>query len=342
MIGSTSFAWPKRLGRVVPALVFGLAALAAMPEAGAQNDVQALSDKVDRLQQEISDLERQVYNGQGSGTGAVATDTGGGSTAASQEVRLQQLEQQMRDLTGQVEKLGFSLQQLSARMDKLSQDVDFRLTQLEHNQPAAGAAAAAPAQPTVVVGGTTGTDQGDQPLKQSSLAPQTLGTLTQSQVQAAAQQPAAGATAPATTTAAQTAAATAYQLPGNTVEEQYQYAFGLLQQANYDEAEKALRAFVAQHPTDFLAGNAQYWLGETYYVRGRYEDAAVTFAEGYQKYPDNSKAPDDLLKLGMSLGQIGKKSDACVAFAELGKKFPTAPDNVLARVKDEKHRYGCR
>ena len=126
------------------------------------------------------------------------------------------------------------------------------------------------------------------------------------------------------------------------MEEQYQYAFGLLQQANYDEAEKALRAFVAQHPTDFLAGNAQYWLGETYYVRGRYDDAALTFAEGYQKYPDNSKAPDDLLKLGMSLGQTGKKSEACVAFAELGKKFPGAPDNVLARVKDEKHRYGCR
>ncbi|HXQ42493.1 MAG TPA: tol-pal system protein YbgF [Candidatus Udaeobacter sp.] len=339
MIGSTSFAWPKRLGRVVPALVFGLAALAAMPEARAQNDVQALSDKVDRLQQEVSDLERQVYNGQGSGTGAVATDTGGASTAASQEVRLQQLEQQMRDLTGQVEKLGYSVQQLSARTAKLSQDVDFRLTQLEHNQPAA--AAAAPAQPATT-GAATGTDQGNQPLKQSSLAPQTLGTLTQSQVQAAAQQPAAGETPPAATSAAETAAAAAYKLPGNTVEEQYQYAFGLLQQANYDEAEKALRAFVAQHPTDFLAGNAQYWLGETYYVRGRYEDAAVTFAEGYQKYPDNSKAPDDLLKLGMSLGQIGKKSDACVAFAELGKKFPSAPDNVLARVKDEKHRYGCR
>ena len=340
MIGSTSFWWPTRLGRVAPVLVFGLATLAAMPQARAQNDVQALSDKVDRLQQEVSDLERQVYNGQSSGSGAVSTDTDSASMAASQEVRLQQLEQQMRDLTGQVEKLGFSVQQLSARMDKMSQDVDFRLTQLEHNQPAAAAGTTAPAQ-TAATGAATGADQGNQPLKQSSLAPQTLGTLTQSQVEASTQQPAAGQTPPAATSAAETAAAAAYRLPGNTVEEQYQYAFGLLQQANYDEAEKALRAFVAQHPTDFLAGNAQYWLGETFYVRGRYEDAAVIFAEGYQKYPDNGKAPDDLLKLGMSLGQIGKKSDACVAFAELGKKFPSAPDNVLARVKDEKHRYGC-
>ena len=72
----------------------------------------------------------------------------------------------------------------------------------------------------------------------------------------------------------------------------------------------------SERPQDYLAGNAQYWMGETYYVRGRYQDAAVTFAEGYQKYPTNSKAPDNLLKLGMSLGQLGKKADACVAFAQ--------------------------
>ena len=83
-------------------------------------------------------------------------------------------------------------------------------------------------------------------------------------------------------------------------------------------------------------------MGETYYVRGRYQDAAVTFAEGYQKYPTNSKAPDNLLKLGMSLGQLGKKADACVAFSELTKKFPTAPDSVMTRLKEEKRRYACR
>ena len=363
MTGKTANTWPKRLGRMVPVLAwpvlaFVLAALAAVPETRAQGDVQALSDKVDRLQQAVSDLERQVYGGQGNAGGTAATETGAGNTAASQEVRIEQLEQQMRDLTGQVEKLGYSVQQLSDRLDKMSQDVDFRLTQLEHNQPGAGAAATAPAEGASAAQPATGTTatgaaatgttaagtaaagaEGTETLKQSSLAPQTLESQAQS---APAGQPAATQAAPAASSAATNAQAMAYQLPGNTEEEQYQYAFGLLQQANYDEAEKALRAFIAQHPTGFLAGNAQYWLGETYYVRGRYQDAAVTFAEGYQKYPDNSKAPDDLLKLGMSLGQIGKKNDACVAFAELGKKFPSAPDSVLARVADEKRRYGCR
>src|SRR5262249_54094221 len=87
----------------------------------------------------------------------------------------------------------------------------------------------------------------------------------------------------------------------------------------YTCAEAALRAFVAQHPNDPLAGNAQYWLGETYYVRKDYRQAAVAFAEGYQKYPTNSKAPDNLLKLGLALAQIGEKADACEALSQLGK-----------------------
>ena len=351
----------RRAGRriLAPAGAAVLVLLCAAAPARAQNDIQSLSDKVDRLQQELSDVEHQVYGGQGN---AAATGASGatGATAASQEVRIQQLEQQMSDLTGQVEKLNYNLQQLSQRLDKLSQDVDFRLTQLEHAQPAAGAGAAAPAQGGQLQPGTgqqatgtaatvssagaaTGGDQGNQTLKQSSLQPQALGTLTQGQMQAAGtQQPATTGAAPASSGGMSTAAASAYQLQGDTVEQQYEYAFGLLRQANYDEAEKALQAFVVQHPTDLLAGNAQYWLGETYYVRGRYDDAAVAFAEGYQKYPDNGKAPDDLLKLGMSLGQIGKKNDACVAFAELTRRFPNAPDNVQARVKDEKRHYGCR
>jgi tol-pal system protein YbgF len=339
--------WPaSSTARLLAVVCLGLAILAGTPAARAQNDIQTLSDKVDRLQQELSDVERQVYNGQVPAGSAAATDTGSGAIAASQEVRIQQLETQLSNLTGQLETLSYNLRQLSTRLDKLSQDVDFRLSALEHGQPAVAGTAVAPAldgqgaaQPVTPPPGQppiTGIDP-NAPLKQSSLAPTTLGTLNQTQIQANNAQPPAGGTA-----SAATATTTgAYQLPGNTVEAQYEYAFNLLRQANYDEAEKALRAFVDQHPTDFLAGNAQYWLGETYYVRGRYQDAAVAFAEGYQKYPNNSKAPDNLLKLGMALGQIGKKSDACVAFSELNKKFPGASDSMKERTKQEKHRYGC-
>ena len=74
-----------------------------------------------------------------------------------------------------------------------------------------------------------------------------------------------------------------------------------------------MRSFIQRYPNDSLAGNAQYWLGETYYVRKDYNNAAAVFAEGYQKYPKGGKAADNLLKLGMALGQLGQKTDACRA-----------------------------
>ena len=133
-----------------------------------------------------------------------------------------------------------------------------------------------------------------------------------------------------------------YALQGGNAEEQYRHAFGLLSQANYGEAELALRAFVQANPDDPLAGNAQYWLGETYYVRQDFQQAAITFAEAYQRYPDNSKAPDNLLKLGMSLSALGSNSDACGTFAELLKRYPNAAVTIKQRANQERERLGCK
>ena len=117
---------------------------------------------------------------------------------------------------------------------------------------------------------------------------------------------------------------TARPLPSGSTSEQYNHAFGLLKQADYPAAETALKAFVEQHPNDPMAGNAQYWLGETYYTRGRYAEAASAFAEGYKRYPKSSKAPDDLLKLGMSLARANQKQNACIALTQLDHDFPAA------------------
>lgn len=146
--------------------------------------------------------------------------------------------------------------------------------------------------------------------------------------------PAAAGKAPAATTASANA-------PAATPNDQYEAAFALLRRADYPGAEQALRAFVTQHPKDPLAGNAQYWLGETFYVRKNWKDAAIAFAEGYQKYPKSSKAPDDLLKLAMSLGNMGQKANACTALGRLDHDFPQMPANVRGPATAEKHHLGC-
>jgi tol-pal system protein YbgF len=130
-------------------------------------------------------------------------------------------------------------------------------------------------------------------------------------------------------------------LPAGSASEQYNTAFGLLKQADYPAAEEALKTFVAQHPKDALAGSAQYWLGETYYARGRYVEAASAFAEGYKNYPKGTKAADDLLKLGMSLARTNQKQNACVALAQLDHDFPSLGNSIKEHSVAEKKRLGC-
>ena len=130
-------------------------------------------------------------------------------------------------------------------------------------------------------------------------------------------------------------------LPQGTPREQYNHAFDLLRQANYDKAEMALLEFVKLHPKEPLVSNARYWLGETYYVRAAYVQAAEVFLEGYQTNPKGPKAPDSLLKLGMSLGGLDKKREACAAFNKLIKDFPKISAGVKNTVTREKQKYGC-
>lgn len=296
---------------------------------------------------------------------AMAQDSN--SVAAQQEVRIQQLEGQMRDMNGQIEQLNYRVQQLSDRLDKLVADVDFRLREIEggggsttqgqaQGQPPPGPPPSQPSgqEPMTPLASEPPPANGAGMAPPSSAQPKSLGSLTQSQYDAQAKQlnqnadPAAAAKAAgALQTQQSTGGQTAnlppqdYTLPGSTPDEQYQYAFDLLRQTKYDEAEKALHTFVDEYPENPLAGNASYWLGETYFVRQDYNNAALTFAQGFQKYPKSGKAPDTLLKLGMSLAALGETADACKALHELSTRFPAASDTIKQRAAKERSKNGC-
>jgi tol-pal system protein YbgF len=131
-------------------------------------------------------------------------------------------------------------------------------------------------------------------------------------------------------------------LPAGTPKAQYEFAFDLLRRGAYPQAEATLREFLQKNPKDPLAGNAQYWLGETYYVRNDFQQAAVEFMAGYQKYPKTAKAPDNLLKLGMSLSKLNQTDGACTALGRIGKDYPDAPADVAKLAKAERTRLKCK
>jgi tol-pal system protein YbgF len=121
----------------------------------------------------------------------------------------------------------------------------------------------------------------------------------------------------------------------------YESAYGYLLQRDYGAAESAFEDFLRRHPNDPLAGNAQYWLGESLYVRGQYRAAAGAFLKGYQTYARSPKAPESLLKLAMSLQRLGQKDAACTSYSELNAKFPTAPAHVKSTAQSERQKAGC-
>jgi tol-pal system protein YbgF len=120
----------------------------------------------------------------------------------------------------------------------------------------------------------------------------------------------------------------------------YEHSNESLLRRQFGEAEQGFRGFLDKYPDHNLAGSAQYWLGETYYTQGDYRQAAQNFLAGYKDYPKSRRAPDSLLKLGMSLNKLGQSQQACASFGAVGGQFPNAVD-VKKRAQAEFKRAGC-
>jgi tol-pal system protein YbgF len=312
---------------------------AAAPLPARAQDRQTL-DRLDRLERDLNMLQRQVYRG-----APTTATTGDAGQAASVEIRMERLESQMRDLTGRVEEFANQVAQLRQRLEQINSDIDVRLGQ-GGGGPGPVAAATHPGpRPLAAAPSVDGAGAGSSAPPARALAPGSevpapqpiFGTLTPPGQMPAQPPPPAPEYA---STAAPRRPADGHG-PGSTPAQQYNYAFGLLKQADYDNAEPAFRAFIEQHPHDPLAASAQYWLGETYYARARYLDAATVFAEGYKRYPKGPKAAEELLKLGMALGHANQKQNACVALAQLDHDFPRPGAAIKERAAAEKKRLGC-
>ena len=266
-------------------------------------------------------MEGQVYRG---GGGAASGGSLSGSAYNQLDTRIGQLEQQMRDLTGQIEKAVFAAQQVQQKLDHIQADNEVRFKELEQKGEGAPAAANSPAGAIPLTPPKGSLEKNDEPATVSTVG----GSLVHSGNAPAA--PALAAPAPAVPA-----------LQGKTPQEQYTYAFDLLRNSQYDAANKAFAAFVAQHPQDSLAGNAMFWMGQIPYSQGQYDQAAQLFLEAYRKYPKSAKAGESLLRVGQSMNALGKKKEACAALSRFMSEFSDAADNLRRQAGAEKQKAGC-
>ena len=123
--------------------------------------------------------------------------------------------------------------------------------------------------------------------------------------------------------------------------EAYDKAYAQLKDGKYPEAEQSFLAFMENYPDSKLLGNANYWLAETYYARSQWAEASGLFADGFTKFKDNAKAPDSMLKLGLTMKQMGKNKEACAAFKGLSGEFKNLSDNLKKRAEQEIKELKC-
>ncbi|MGH6913715.1 MAG: tol-pal system protein YbgF, partial [Geminicoccales bacterium] len=241
---------------------------------------------------------------------------------------LGQLEEELRRLTGRVEQLEFGQQETQKRLDQLIADLDERLRALEQASGAGNQAATQRSETETVTRPAGAPATSERP---SGAAPgeQSLGLVPESALQ--------GLQRPDPSKVPQPARSTAL-----TPQQQYDAAMELLRAGDYAGAENGLQLFLELNPEHELASNAAYWLAETYYVRKNYAAAAAAFARNYRAYGKKAaKAPDNLLKLGMSLEGLGEKDKACLSYSELAKEFPNAPAHIEQALARERERAQC-
>ena len=122
-------------------------------------------------------------------------------------------------------------------------------------------------------------------------------------------------------------------------EDQFQIAFDNIRQKNWEEAKSLLKNFIENNISNQLSGSAYYWLGELYILEKEYREAALTFAEGYQKFPKSIKAPDMLFKLSQSLYEVNKIDEACKTVEKFIIDYPK--NKLIKKANLQLNDYGC-
>jgi tol-pal system protein YbgF len=236
--------------------------------------------------------------------------------------RMDELADGLGRLTGQMEELGHQVDQLSEKADRMQKEIDLQANAQASGPPPGDAAQAngpPPAAPDAVA--SAAPDNNAPALR--PYVPQTgiLGTLP--------------------------AGRPAQLPPGQGAEadpkREFDAAMTLLSRAQYQPASEAFRAFADAHPTDDRASAALYWTGDiAYSTKKDYDEAARDFAELLKKYPDAQRAPEGMLKLGLSLFELGQMKEGCAALAALPAKYPDVAMAVATRARTARRDNKCR
>ena len=287
--------------------------------------LKAISDQIQVITKDLKTLEKAVYQKSDLVSSKKINSTN--SDGLNEDImtkhllKLNEIEDQFRELTNKFEEVNFKLDKLSTRVTKIQSDTQLRFSDLET--------------------GTTSSDEKQKSLPGSSKA-QDFGAAPAYTTSNLPKEQSINSVQSAQTVIAEEAEKRDSLLPDKSAQEQYEFAVSFMKVGDYETAEFALREFIDKNKDHDLAGSAQYWYGETFRIRQLYSDAATAYLDGYQNYPKSKKAPDNLLKLGITMVQLGEKDQGCKMISGLKKEYPKASKSVLQKAQYEQKKFKCK
>ena len=287
--------------------------------------LKAISDQIQVITKDLKTLEKAVYQKSDVVTlkpKSLNSDVLNEDIMTKHLLKLNEIEDQFRQLTNKFEEVNFKLDKLSTRVTKIQSDTQLRFSDLENVDVGSGKEKKAN-----LPGSTKPQDFGAAPAYQTTNLPkeQSINSVESAQ-----------------TVISEEAEKRESLLPNKPAEEQYDFAVSFMKIGDYETAEFALKEFIDKNKDHDLAGSAQYWYGETFRIRQLYSDAASAYLDGYQNYPKSKKAPDNLLKLGITMVQLGEKDQGCKMISGLKKEYPKASKSVLQKAQYEQKKFKCK
>ena len=287
--------------------------------------LKSISDQIQVITKDLKTLEKAVYQKSDvslSSKGVAAKAENLNEDIMTKHLlKLNDIEDQFRQLTNKFEEVNFKLDKLSSRVTKIQSDNQLRFSDLE-----SGKIKKTSNNNVKLPGTSKPQDFGATPGYKTTNLPneQTINSVES-----------------AKTVITETPENRESLLPDKPAAEQYEFAVSFMKIGDYETAEFALKEFIEKNKDHDLAGSAQYWYGETFRIRQLYSDAATAYLDGYQNYPKSKKAPDNLLKLGITMVQLGEKDQGCKMISGLKKEYPKASKSVLQKAQYEQKKFKC-
>lgn len=257
--------------------------------------------------------------------------------------RITQLEEEIRKLNGRIEEMNFQILQMQESLRKAQEDNEFRIQQLEEKKSDAGdtvpGTPSAQSPTTVTAGQEPAVPEVDwSKATDSAKLGKPAADLGALKVDKDGNVIDAEQAAPE---AAQPDGTTVAALPSSDAEGLYANSYQFVLSGDYTTAEAGFRDYAEKFPDGEKISDAKFWLGESLLGQERYAEAAEVFLEAGKAHPKAAKAPDMMLKLGISLTAMKQGDMACATYGAIEKKYPSVSEAMRERIRREQALAGC-